>query len=508
MTEKEYILGVDYGTTATKIAIFDLEGNTVTSKTKEYQLITQTPLEIEIDIETIWKAFQEGLKEALIASHLKPENIKALGISAQGETLVPISKDGKTLRNAIVWLDNRAEKEAKILNKEFDARKSYRITGQVKFVPTWPAAKILWLQKHEPDVFKQAYKYLLVEDYFIWKLTGSYVSEGSLLCSTCYWNITTKKWWTEMLDFIGITSDQLPEIREPGEKVAGILPQVAKELGLSPDTVVSTGALDQACGTIAVGNIKPGVFTENIGGALAICATLESATFDRRGRMPIHYHAIPDRYMAHTFTTGGMALRWFRDSFCQNEISVGALTKLNPYEIIDNEVNQIPPGCEGLIMLPHLQGAMAPETNPKAKGVYFGFTLRHQKPHFARAIMEAIACIVRRNIEAVEDMGIKVNEIRAYGGGSRSDVWNQIVADLAKKPIITTKHDEDAACLGAAMLAGVATGLFDNIEEATKRMVKIKRRIEPNRDNFRTYDTVYIKYVKLYESLVNLFEAT
>lgn len=507
MTAKEYILGVDYGTTAVKTAIFDLQGNTIASVIKEYQLITPAPLEVEINIETIWKAFRDGVKESLSKSNLQPEAIKALGISAQGETLIPIGKDGKALRNAIVWLDNRAEKEATVLDNRFN-EESYRITGQVKIVPTWPAAKILWLKKHEPELFKKVYKYLLIEDYFISKLSGVYVSEGSLLCSTCYWNITTKKWWTEMLNAIGINSDQLPEIKEPGEKVSNILPPVAKELGLSPDTIVSTGALDQACGTIAVGNIKPGVFTENIGGALAICATLEKAVFDKKRKLPIHYHALPNTYMVHTFTTGGMALRWFRDNFCQEEMRIADQTKTSAYDIISSEVNQIPAGCEGLIMLPHLQGAMAPEANPKAKGVYFGFTLRHQKPHFARAIMEAIGCIVKRNIEALEDMKINVNEIRAYGGGSRSTVWNQIVADLTKRPVITTKHDEDAACLGAAMLAGVATGMFENIEDATKRMIQIKGRTEPNRNNFKTYDVVYAKYVKLYDSLVTLYEAS
>lgn len=506
MTGREYILGIDIGTTATKVALFDLKGTTIASMTKEYQLITPNVLEVELDIETLWESFKEGVKGVLSKSNVNPEHIEALGVSAQGETLVPIDKNGKPLRRAIVWLDSRAQEEAKILDKKFDNGKSYKITGQVKFVPTWPASKILWIKRHEPDVFKKAYKYLLVEDYFIWKMTGDFVSEGSLLCSTCYWNIVTKKWWDEMLDFLEIMPGQLPEIREPGEKVGNILPQVAQELGLSDETIVSTGALDQACGAIGTGNIKPGIFTENIGAAVAICATLEKPIFDKKRRIAIHYHAIPDTYMAHAFATGGMALRWFRDSFCQTEVNVANLLNISPYNLIDKEVSQIPAGSEGVIMLPHLQGAMAPEVNPKAKGVYFGFTLKHKKPHFARSVMEAIACIIRRNIDVLEDMGIKVNEIRALGGGARSNIWNQIIADLTKRPVITTSHDEDAACLGAAILAGKAARLFREIEDAIKNMVAIKEKFQPNRKNFDVYDELYMKYIKLYESLIEVFK--
>ena len=506
MVEKEYILAVDVGTTATKVALFDLNGTTVANVTKEYDLITPTTLEVEVDIRTLWSSFREAVKGVLSISKVDPENIRALGISAQGETLVPIDKNGNPLRRAILWLDSRAQEEAEILDKRFDHGKSYEITGQVKLVPTWPASKILWIRRHEPDVFKRVYKFLLVEDYFLWKMTGTFVSEGSLLCSTCYWNIVTKKWWDGMLGFLGITPDQLPEIREPGEKVGNMLSPAARELRLSTNTIVCTGALDQACGTVGVGNIRPGVFTENIGAALAICATLENRVFDHKRRMPIHYHAIPDVYMAHTFTTGGMALRWFRDSFCETEMEVANLANISPYQLIDSEVSQVQPGSEGLVMLPHLQGAMAPEANPKAKGVFYGFTLRHKKPHFARSVMEAIACIIRRNIEVLEDMKIKITEIRALGGGARSKIWNQIVANLTKKPVITTLHDEDAACLGAAILAGKAAGLFKKLEDAVRDMVVVSEKFEPNPKAFKIYNKLYVKYIKLYESLRELFE--
>jgi xylulokinase len=434
------------------------------------------------------------------------KEIEAVGISAQGETLIPVDKDGKPLRRAIVWLDSRAQQEAEILDKEFDQGTSYRITGQVKIVPTWPASKILWLRNHEPKTFEQVYKYLLVEDYLIYRMTGRFVSEGSLLCSTTYWNIVTKKWWDDMLHFLGVTPDQLPEIMEPGEPVDTLSREAADDLGLTRNVQVCTGALDQAAGAVGVGNIRYGIFSENTGAALAICAPLRELTFDPKAKIPIHYFAIPNTYMAHTFTTGGMVLRWFRDKFCQQEIQVGWMAKIDPYDLISSEAAQVPAGSEGLVMLPHLQGAMAPEANPKARGVFYGFTLRHTKAHFARAIMEAIACIVRRNIEALEDMGISVSEIRALGGGARSKVWKQIEADLTKKKVITTTIQEVEACLGAAILAGKAAGIFKSIDQACQVMVSIKDQFIPNSGNFQIYDTLYAKYVKLYENLCDIFE--
>ena len=222
-------------------------------------------------------------------------------------------------------------------------------------------------------------------------------------------------------------------------------------------------------------------------------------------QMPIHYFVKPQTYMVHTFTTGGMVLRWFRDRFFQIELQDGKSTGVDAYDLMGADAAQVAAGSEGLVMLPHLQGAMAPESNPRAKGVFYGFTLRHTKAHFTRAIMEGIACIVRRNIDAVQSMGLKVDEVRALGGGAKSKVWKQIEADLTKKPVLTTKVEAEA-CLGAAILAGKAAGQFSNIEDACGKMVRIRERFTPNAGNFNVYDELYAKYVQLYNDLRNLFE--
>ncbi len=500
----ETILAFDLGTTALKCALHDLHGNVLSKASVEYDLITPDADSVEVEVETYWQAFKSGLGRVVKHSGVEPASIKAMGVSAQGETLILVDKDGRPLRRAIVWLDNRAQQEANELGEKLGDRHAYEVTGQVKIVPTWPASKILWIKRHEPAVFDRIAKFLLIEDYFLHRLTGEYACEGSLVTSTCYWNFRTREWWPEMLNELGVSVEQLPPYCESGEVVGNLRAEIAAELGLSRDTQVCTGALDQACGAIGVGNIQPGVFSENTGAALAICASVEQATLDPANQMPCHYHGIPGLYMLHTFTSGGIVMRWFRDEFAQLEMAVGKSSGIDAYDLLGREAEKVPAGCEGLVMLPHLQGAMAPEANPDARGVLYGFTLRHGRSHFARAIMEAVCFIVRRNIEVIEGMGVPVNEIRALGGGARSRVWKQIEADVTGRPVLTTANEE-AATLGAAILAGKAVGLYSSVAEAVSQMVQIKERFEPTAANMPVYDSNSRTYVDLYNALCPLF---
>ena len=500
------LLSVDLGTTAIKVALFEADGRVVASASHEYTLATPSPLAVELDVETYWEAFREGVSEVLAASRADPATIRAIGISAQGETLICADDGGKALRPAIVWLDNRAQDEATALSAEFGDDAAYRITGQVSFQPTWPAAKILWLREHERDVFSRTATFLLIEDWLIRRLTGRAVCEGSLVTSTMYWNLETRRWWPEMLDFLGVDEGRLPEYCESGTPVGPLLPPVARELGLSADTIVATGALDQAAGAIGVGNVRPGVFSENTGAALAICATVDRPIFDPSRQMPCHYHGVPGLYMEHTFTSGGVVLRWYRDTFCVPEIDNARQSGRDAYDLVTELAAAVPPGSDGLLALPHLQGAMAPEANAKAKGVFFGFTLHHTRGHFARAIMEAIACVVRRNVEVVEGLGIAVDEIRVLGGGARSALWNRIKCDLIGRPVVTTANEE-AACLGAAILAGRAIGMFPDLEAAVDRMVDVEDRITPDPSTRDAYESTYARYRQLYEDLCPMFES-
>jgi xylulokinase len=501
----DVLLGLDLGTTALKLGAYDTSGRQLTVATVEYDLITPQADYVEGDPETYWEAFRASLA-ALNRQHpINPEDSCALAISAQGETLFFVDEQGDAIRNAIVWMDNRATAEAAELAEEFGNEQCYAVTGQVSFEACWPASKVLWVRKHEPETFARTRTFALIEDYFIHRLTGVWAAEGSLLCSTTYWNITTKQYWNEMLEFLGVTPDQLPPIRESGEVVATILPEVANDLGLGANVAICTGCLDQVAGAIGIGNIREGIISQNIGAALAIVCPVSSPVFDPARRMPLHYFAEPGTYMIHTFTNGGMTLRWFRDRFGQIESAAERLTGIDAYELFDAEAESVPAGSDGLVMLPHLAGSMAPDVNAKARGVWFGTTLSHTKAHFTRSIMESIGYLCKRNLEALADMGIRPAQLRASGGGSKSRVWNQIIADVLGIELITTRS-QDAATLGAAILAGKATGVFGSLESALDNVAAGETRYSPNSANRRVYDHAYFMYHQVFTALSPCFE--
>lgn len=501
----QLLIGLDVGTTALKVALFDAHGTLLGVSTQEYSLQTPQVNFVEVDAETYWEAFKVGLDEIKEKYEIKADDEISLAISAQGETLICIDKNGKVLRKAIVWMDNRAVDEAKAMTEHFGNEQGYKVTGQVSFEPCWPAPKILWIKNHEPEVFANTDRFLLVEDYLIYRMTGYFYTEGSLVCSSMYWDITKKCYWKEMLDFIGIKESQLAEVAESAVVAGEMLDEAREDLGLPCKVTVTTGALDQVAGAIGAGNIKEGMFSETIGAALAICAPVSKPVFDPNQKMPLHYFALPDTYMIHTFTTGGMTLRWFRDKFCSNEMAVEALGGGDAYDAISKEVAEVAPGCDGLVMLPHLSGSLAPDVNANAKGVWFGFSLNHTKAHFARAIMESLAFILRRNLSALKDMGITVKEVRSLGGGSKSKVWNQIKADANDITLVTVKSKE-AACLGAAILAGTATGVFKSVEDAVANMIQVKDEYHAQPELKPVYDKNYEMYCKLFKDLTECFD--
>lgn len=487
------LLGIDVGTTAVKCAVHDPDGRRFATASSEYELLTPSELVVEVAAATYWSAICDAVRTVVLRADVRPQDVAALAISCQGETLLPVDVRGEPLRDAIVWLDSRAQEEATELAGVY-ADVIYEVTGQPEMVPTWPAAKVLWLSRHEPDVIRHAAKLLLLEDYVLARMSGEYACEGSLATSTCYWDFRKKTWWPEMLDRIGLETNQVPAVVEPGTPIAPLRPQAAEDLGLITKTLVCAGALDQACGAIGVGNVRPGIFSENTGAAVAICSTLDRPSLDPQRRMPCHYHGIPDTYMFHTFTGGGVVLQWYRDRFCDAEVAVEKTSGLSAYGLLDAAAASVAPGAEGLTVIPHLQGAMAPESNPHARAAFLGMTLRHGKEHVVRAILESIAFIIRHNIEVIEGLGISVETIRALGGGARSDVWKQIEADVTGRPVSTTVDPDSAATLGACVLAGVALGWYRDPSEAVDKMVTIRRTFTPEEANSKLYDEAYARF--------------
>ena len=504
-TEAKYFLGIDAGTTSLKAAVFDLDGRLLSLARQEYPLLTSTQGWVEADPEMYWQTCCLAARQSLIASGVPVAAVTALCISSQGETFIPVDDNGVPLRRAIVWLDNRAVEETRQISERFGVEEIYRRTGQPEVAPTWPACKILWLKRHEPQVFARSVRFLWLEDFLLYRLTGQYVTETAQQTSSLLLDIQRRAWWDEMLAFVGITPSQLGKLMDPGEIVGPLSPSGAEALGLALHTLAVTGSMDQAIGAVGAGNIFPDVVTEATGGAMAITVSLDKPLFDPQRRVPCYFHARKGAYCLLPWgQTAGMALKWFRDQFCSEEVQAAIQGGADPYDLMTRAAAGVPAGSDGLVVLPHLEGALCPEFNPAARAVFFGATLRHTRAHFTRAILESVAYMLKKNLDLVEGLGVPVSEVRSIGGGARSDLWLQIKADVLQKPIIAVEVEE-ASLLGAALTAATATGAFASLEEGVARMVRVRRRIEPQPDHLSTYRQGYSAYLELYDRLAPMF---
>ncbi len=502
-----YLLGIDAGTTSLKAGVFDTDGSTLAVAVEEYRLLTQGADRVELDPERYWQAAVRATAAAIAHAGIPTADVDAIAVSSQGETVTPVAADGTPLGPAIVWLDNRARAEADELARRFETNTVYATTGVPAINPTWTASKLLWMRRHAPDVFASAARFLLVEDLLLHRLTGRFVTEGGVQSTTLLYDIRAHRWWDPMLDALGLTSERLPEIATPGDVVGTLRAEASEALGLRRDVRVVAAGMDQGAGAVGVGNVVPGMISESTGGALTLQATVDRPDGDRTLQTPVYVHSAPGRYLyCPVCPTGGMALTWFRDRFGDTEVGRAAAEGRSAYDLLTELAANVAPGSEGLTMLPHLMGAFSPEYEPRARGAWFGFTLAHEKAHFVRAILEAVAYMLRRNLEMLAASGASAAEVRSHGGGARSDVWCQIKADVIGLPVVTLQG-EDAAIRGGAMLAGVAIGAFADLEEAGAAMVTPRRRFAPEPQRQAIYETGYQRYVELFDALRPSFAA-
>ena len=497
----KFLLALDVGTTSVKAGLFNEKGSCLATALEEYKLITPSADLAELDAESYWQASINTLKQVLAKSQIDRNSVVALTISSQGETLITVDQNGTPVRNAIVWMDNRAVEQAETLKQQLGTS-VYNVTGIPEVVPTWPACKIMWLKQHEPDNFKRTAKFLLVQDYLVYRFTGRFVTDGSISCTTLYFDILQHVWWKKALDAIGISVNQLPSIQKAGSIAGGIDLRVADELQVNPNLSIICGGMDQCVGAIGAGNIEEGVVSETTGAALAMQVTVCNPMIDPNRMTPVYVHSVDGRYLlVPVCPTAGMTFKWFKDNFIiSGEDSV---PDVDYYEKMNEMSASVPAGCEGLVMLPHLMGAFSPESNPSARGSFTGFTLHHRKDHFVRAIQEAVAFMLRQNIEAVRKAGIHVSEVRTSGGASRSEIWNQIKASVCHLPIIRLQN-EDTGLVGDAILGGVATGVFPSIQSACSVMVQVAAHINPD-ETAAEYEQYYQRYLDLNGALGNYF---
>ena len=486
-----HYLGLDMGTTGVKAAVFTPDGVMTGSGLAEYTLKTPSPDIVELEAEQYWVSAKKAIAEAVKQAKIDPRTIRSVAVTGQAEPLIFTDAAGKPVRKAIVWLDNRAKDEAAELEKQFTREALFRMSGQTEMLPCWPAAKILWLKRHEPEVFAKTAKYLMVEDFIVHKLTGKYATCRGLMPSALYYDLRTGKYDPAMLEALGISGENLPELKDAGEVIGEA---VANDSPVAPGTLVAAAPIDHVCGNLGSGCAGAGMISETTGCTLALCAAFPSLVYDEQKRLSTYLGFVPGSFVLLPWApTAGMLLKHFRDEFS------GGMS----YREFDAAAASVPAGSEGLILLPHCAGAVSPDCNPDARGTAWGITLAHKRGHWARAIMESVAYLLRDNVEALRAMGAKISEIRSLGGASRSSLWLQIKADVLNLPVTVTECQE-ATSLGAAILGAVACGDFADTGAAVARMVKVSARVTPGSD-VAVYQKSFEQYRKLNQLIMPTF---
>ena len=478
-------LGIDLGSTNIKAALYDEKMNLKDRKSIPVTYIRENGF-VEFDA----KVYAENLV-SLLSGMLKENGVKSvleIAFTGQAESLVSVGENGLPLMNAISWMDERSTEECEELITLFTKEECEAVTGQQAVLPTWPATKILWLKRNKPEVYENTKTYMLIKDYIVYYLTGVKVSDMSIATFSFYFDIYKKCYWEKMLKEIGITEDKLPKLCEPCS-VAGMLKgEIAEKLGLSGDTKVNVGTLDHFAGMIGTGNIGMGKITLSTGTVMAMATFSKEPCDDIRG-IAMHYGFLPDTHiMLPVAESGGVSLEWFKNT-CLKDVG---------FKDIDIEAEKRR-GNE-LLFLPYIVGTNSPEFDSRATGVFWGLRQEHDAYDMALSVMEGVGFLLRKNLQYIEKNGTKANAIIATGGGSKSDLWCQLQADITNLPILVPEEKE-AACLGAAIIAAVEDGKVESFEKMAES-IRFEKTFTPVKSEL--LEEKYKKFNALYEFSCNL----
>ena len=487
-----YFIGVDLGTTNIKVILYDEKMNNlaVESQAVAYE---QDGKKVEFDAEAYFSLLETQIRNCCEkVFDQKPYPVSQIVLTGQAESLIVLDENGKPLRKAISWMDMRSNEECEVLKKQFDVDTCYHITGQPEIVPTWPVTKILWLKGHEKEtVFDKARWYLLLKDYIVYRMCGKMLGDHSIYNFSHYFNITEKHFWNEILDYVGISTEQLPETA-PSCTVAGnATGSFAENTGISGDTKINIGTLDHFAGMIGTGNIHEGTVSESTGTVLALATLLEKPLFSDE-MVALHCGPFDGTYvLLPVCESGGSSLEWFKRS-CMPDISYD---KMN--EVLDQR-----PKPGRLLFVPYLTGANSPDFNMKASGVFFGLRTEHDACDMALAVMEGVTHLLNKNVISMERAGIPIHQIISTGGGSKSALWCQMKADLTGKSVCIPK-DKEAACLGAAIIGAVSEGVFKDFDEAAEKCISMEKEYVP--ENTGAYEIKRKLYDAVYEGMSEAF---
>ncbi|MEG1255373.1 xylulokinase [Clostridium sp.] len=501
----KYLLGIDIGTSGTKTVLFDRGGNPISSSTAEYPLYQPEIGWAEQDPLDWWKAVCTTINAVIKDSNINPESISGIGLSGQMHGLVMLDSDSNVLRKSIIWCDQRTAKECVEITEKVGEKRLIDITANPALTG-FTASKILWVRNNEPEIYEKCRKILLPKDYIRYMLTGEFATEVSDASGMQLLDIKNRCWSKEVLNALDIPIEYLGDVYE-SIVVSGKVHKKAAELtGLKENTPVVGGAGDQAAGAIGNGIIKSGQISSTIGTSGVVFAHLDHPVIDKKGRVHTFCHAVPGAWHMMGVTQGaGLSLKWFRDNFCPNEIEVAKNMGIDPYVLMTKEAEKVPAASRGVIYLPYIMGERTPHLNPKAKGVFFGISAAHTKNDMLRAVIEGVSYSLLDCMEIIKETGMNPTNVMVSGGGGKSELWRQILSDMFNCKVSTNKSSEGPA-LGVALLAGVGTGVYKDINEACSIAISENSIQYPKEENSLIYKRYYEIYKKIYNDLKGTFE--
>lgn len=495
---KEYLLGIDIGTSACKIAVFNRQGEVISSENANYEVYYPKPGYVEQNPEEWWEAIHKTINATLLRAGISKEDIAGVGVDGQSWSAIAIDKNGAVLTNTPIWMDTRADAICKRLNQEIGEDTIFNLAGN-SLQSSYVTAKIIWYKENLPEVYEKIDKILQSNSFIVYRLTGVISQDKSQGYGFHCFDMHNGVWNEDMCKRLGIPFEFLPDIYDCHQVVGYVTEKAAELTGLAVGTPVVAGGLDAACGTLGAGVVLPYETQEQGGqaGGMSICLDKYSAD----PRLILSYHVVPDLWLLQGGTTGGGGvMRWFEKEFADFEREEGKRVGKSSLELLNEIAEAVKPGSDGVIFLPYMAGERSPIWDVHAKGVYYGLDYSKTKGHFVRAAMEGVAFALKHNLDVAADAGAQVNELKAMGGSANSLLWTQIKADVTGKPIAVPSSDT-ATTLGAAILAGVGVGMYRDFEEAVKLTVKVRRYHEPNMDNHVVYMKNYTTYLELYNNL-------
>jgi len=492
------LMSIDIGTTGCKVIAFTAEGDVVASAYREYPLKHPKPGWLELDSNEVWEKAASAIREVTAAT--KQDPVKALAVCSQGEAVTPVLEDGTVLDNAILTFDSRTAGLEKRWIDKFGREDVLRITGiPPSHISTTP--KLLWLKENKPDVYGKAWKFLFYEDLAYFKLGLDPAIDLSLAGRSMMLDIEKGDWSEEMLAEIDFDTERLARVLPSGAEVGRIGKKVAEELGLPEGALAVAGGHDQPAGALGSGVISPNLAMDATGTVECITAAFTEHIVNEKiveNNLCSYPHTVEGMYvcLAYNFT-GGCLLRWFRDTFGQQDIAEAERQGVDPYEII---LGSLPDEPTRILLLPHFGSTGTPHLDPNPTSAVIGLDLATKREEFIKAILEGITLEIKLNLHLMKEAGMEVKELRAIGGGAKSEKWLQLKADIFDREVVSLDVSE-AASLGVAMLAGVAVGEYKDVQEAVELLVKEKKRFFPNREKVEQYEEKFEKYRKLYPLL-------